>query len=188
MKKYSNGTKARIDGKGTFFGYEHRKALKSMFPMHDIDGIWIDSEDRVFAEYVTNEEMDYGIQLLGEGLRCCTIALFDYKNNRPFFNDPSESDSYQRNQAHYKYMCNCISKQQPLPCRFFHVYGAQYPMEIVEQNTKVFTLCDKNELSSFIINNRDEFKLTWMRLGLCGERHELKQHIMLKKSEEHRLQ
>ncbi len=181
MKRCPNGSKARIDGKGSFFGNEHRFGLKSQYPMHDIDGMWLDVEDRVYAEFVTNETEKFGIEILGNDIRCATLALFDYKDRPRQFAHDDDCNSYLRIQAHFKWICNFISLQQFLPCRFFHVYGVDYPLEVVEQDTHKFTLSD-NTLSTFTIQGRHDWLRVWRALGMCGDRHALKQWLIMDKT------
>lgn len=161
-----NGVKIRYDGKGDGWANAHREELPRDNYMQDIDcffGINVaghNTGDKLFLEYIP-DNYDKNRKSVED---FCIVALFD----RKFSEEYAFSNKNYTSRKFYLYICNQLSKNQPVPCKFFYVIGNKNPpWKMIE-----LSLDEGHKIREKYVDSGDWNEI-WKELGLVSIKDEL---------------
>lgn len=164
-----NGTRARLDGKGDGWANAHRSFLGREHLMNDVDGafgleVWGgNTEERIFLEY----EPDVYRTRFKLIRRFALVAMFDRKRDSDAARAASVSTAF------YLWQARTLSQQQPVPGKFFFVFGGQEPPWTLQE----LDIQTGLPAGQPVVLPAVDWSVIWTQIGLAGLRGQLRAHL-----------
>lgn len=169
-----NGVRNRVDGQGDAWANGHRAKLGSGDYIQDVDAFFgmqvfgHNTGERLFLEY---EPDDY-TNRLNTIRRFAVVAMFDRKSAPEVAYSHSNAVSL----ALYLYVCRVFAEAQPLPPKFFYVFGAADRGPWKMQEVDIFT-GEHADDCLWVDSHDPSWRDVWNALGLGPLRAELSKWV-----------
>lgn len=170
--RLSNGVRARADGMGDAWANQHRIQLPTSHYFQDIDAMFgaaffgKNTAEQLFVEYEPNhfKHKESWVRDFG------AVAFFDRKTSR----NAAYADKNNVSVAWYLWLCRTVGRYQPIPPKFFFVFGdANPPWEMLEIDIET----GRSTGVSVQLGIDHSWSELWKQLGLTDIRNTLRDWV-----------